>query len=200
MIRNSIKLLFLSLAIGISTTGCSSDDSSPVKPPIIPPIIKPEVALVFDYNTTVIAEQKNFKEGTATDIGTAQIAKEWTPSMEYLKPAKLTLDKEKLVVTYNENKVQEYTVKIENNNIIIQATDKHPAYTFAKMSDDKKSLSIHSSFFRIKGTHKTLNVNNVASLQEYGAVDFNTFTNKYNHLKNTSGKYLKVEFKYTQKN
>lgn len=143
--------------------------------------------------------QVSFKDNATTDLGTT-VSKEWEPTLAYLKPIQLTLDKEKLVVTYNESKVKEYTVKIENNNIVIQATKDYPSYTFAKISEDKKSLSVYSSFFRIKGAHKTLNVNNVTSLQEYGEVDFTTFANKYNHLKNTSGKYLKVEFKYTQKN
>ncbi|EHO09554.1 MULTISPECIES: hypothetical protein [Myroides] len=205
MIRNSIKLLFLSLVIGISTTACSNDDNSPVKPPIVDPE-KPEpekpepaTAITFDFSAQNVVKQLSFKDNATTDLGST-VSKEWEPTLAYLKPVQLTLDKEKLVVTYNKSKIKEYTVKIENNNIVIQATKDYPSYTFAKISEDKKSLSIYSSFFRIKGAHKTLNVNNVASLQEYGEVDFTTFANKYNHLKNTSGKYLKVEFKYTQKN
>ncbi|EPH13517.1 hypothetical protein HMPREF9713_00592 [Myroides odoratimimus CCUG 12700] len=205
MIRTTVKLFSLCLAIGVITTSCSNDDSSPVKPPIVDPE-KPEpekpepaTAITFDFSAQNVVKQLSFKDNATTDLGTT-VSKEWEPTLAYLKPIQLTLDKEKLVVTYNESKVKEYTVKIENNNIVIQATKDYPSYTFAKISEDKKSLSIYSSFFRIKGAHKTLNVNNVASLQEYGEVDFTTFANKYNHLKNTSGKYLKVEFKYTQKN
>ncbi|AJH15437.1 hypothetical protein [Myroides profundi] len=200
MIRTTAKLFSLCLAIGVITASCSSDDSSPVKPPIVDPE-KPEpaTAITFDFSTQNIVKQVSFKDNATTDLGTT-VSKEWEPTLAYLKPIQLTLDKEKLVVTYNESKVKEYTVKIENNNIVIQATKDHPSYTFAKISEDKKSLSVYSSFFRIKGTHKTLNVNNVASLQEYGEVDYTTFKKRYDYLKNTSGKYLEVAFEYESKN
>lgn len=200
MIRTTVKLFTLCLAIGIITASCSSDDSSPVKPPIVDPE-KPEpaTAITFDFSTQNVVKQLSFKDNATTDQGTS-VSKEWEPTLAYLKPIQLTLDKEKLVVTYNENKVKEYTVKIENNNIVIQATKDYPSYTFAKISEDKKSLSIYSSFFRIKGAHKTLNVNNVASLQEYGEVDYTTFKKRYDHLKNTSGKYLEIAFEYKSKN
>lgn len=205
MIRTTVKLFSLCLAIGVISASCSSDDSSPVKPPIVDPEKpepekpEPSKAMTFDFNTQSVVKQLSFKDNTTTDLGTT-VSKEWEPTLAYLKPVQLTLDKEKLVVTYNKNKIKEYTVKIENNNIVIQATKDYPSYTFAKTSEDKKSLSIYSSFFRIKGTHKTLNVNNVASLQEYGEVDFTTFKKRYDHLKNTSGKYLEIAFEYKSKN
>ncbi|MDM1356108.1 hypothetical protein HX017_14315 [Myroides marinus] len=37
MIRTTIKLLCLCFSIGIITTACSNDDSSPAKPPIVDP-------------------------------------------------------------------------------------------------------------------------------------------------------------------
>ncbi|MDM1398017.1 hypothetical protein HX049_12630 [Myroides odoratimimus] len=200
MIRTTVKLFTLCLAIGVITASCSSDDSSPVKPPIVDPE-KPEpaTAIIFDFSTQNVIKQVSFKDNATTDLGTT-VSKEWKPTLAYLKPIQLTLDKEKLVVTYNESKIKEYTVKIQNNNIVIQATKDYPSYTFAKISEDKKSLSIYSSFFRIKGAHKTLNVNNVASLQEYGEVDYTTFKKRYDHLKNTSGKYLEIAFEYKSKN
>lgn len=204
MIRTTIKLLCLCFSIGIITTACSNDDSSPAKPPIVDPEKpepeKPEPAksLFFDFSNTTTVKQISFVDNATTELGTT-ISKEWEPTIGYLKPMSLTLDKEKLTVTYSEDRKQEYTIKMNNNDIVIESKD-HPSYTFATLSADKKGLVINSSFFRIKGAHKALNVNNTASLQEYGAVDFTTFKNKYNHLKNTSGKYLQITFEYKLKN
>lgn len=199
MIRNTIKLLCLYFSIGLVATSCSNDDKPTVTPPIVDPV-KPEPAkpLVFDFTNTVVVKQMSFIDNATTDLGTT-VAKEWEPTISYLKPISLTLDKEKLTVTYAEDKKQEYTVQMNNNDITIESKD-HPSYTFATLSTDKKSLTINSSFFRIKGTHKTLNVNNAASLQEYGIVDYTTFKKKYDHLKNPSGKYLQIAFEYKLKN
>jgi hypothetical protein len=199
MIRNTIKLLCLCFSVGLATTACSSDDSSPVKPPIVDPEKPdPNKVMTFDFSTMSVAKQNSFVDNATTELGTT-ISKEWQPTIDYLKPMSLTLDKEKLTVTYSEDRKQEYMIKINNNDIIIESKN-HPSYTFATLSTDKKGLVINSSFFRIKGAHKTLNVNNSASLQEYGIVDFTSFKNKYNHLKNTSGKYLQIAFEYKLKN
>lgn len=196
MIRTTIKLLCLCFSVGLVTTACSNDDSfvGPVKPPIV----EPEKAKIYDLSNTVVAKQISFVDNATTELGTT-VSKEWEPTISYLKPVSLALGKEKLTVTYLEDRKQEYTVKVTNNDIVIESKD-HPTYTFATLSADKKSLTINSSFFRIKGAHKTLNVNNSASLQEYGVVDLTTFKNKYNHLKNTSGKYLQITFEYKLKN
>lgn len=202
MTRTTIKLLCLCFSIGLVTTACSNDDSSPVDP-VKPPIVEPEKpdpnkAKTYDLSNTVVVKQISFVDNATTELGTT-ISKEWEPTISYLKPISLTLDKEKLTVTYSEDRKKEYTVKMANNDIVIESKD-HPSYTFATLSADKKSLMINSSFFRIKGAHKTLNVNNSASLQEYGVVEHTAFKNKYNHLKNTSGKYLQIAFEYKLKN